>query len=79
MLSAATNAKHEARLSSISSLVDGTINKDLRLKAWPRGFRPLRRSFASFRMTQRRGGLTCVRRFWSGEIRRTVIFVTFAE
>jgi hypothetical protein len=35
MLSAATNAKHEARPSNISSLVAGTIKKDLRLKAWP--------------------------------------------
>ena len=27
------------------------INNDLRLKAWPRGLRPLRYSFASLRMT----------------------------
>jgi hypothetical protein len=46
------NSKHEARLSNISDYSGGLVFKDeLRLKAWPRGLRPLRYSFASLRMT----------------------------
>jgi hypothetical protein len=41
-------AKHEATLSNISVL---TAAFNPRLKAWPRGLRPLRCSFASLRMT----------------------------
>ena len=43
------NAKHEARLSNISE--SAKPREDLRLKAWPRGLRPLRCSFAPLRMT----------------------------
>ena len=45
------NAKHEARLSNISDLCIVSSTKFQRLKAWPRGLRPLRCSFASLRMT----------------------------
>jgi hypothetical protein len=47
------NAKHEARLSNISVPFSrrGGSKIELRLKAWPRGLRPLRCSFASLRMT----------------------------
>jgi hypothetical protein len=47
------NAKHEARLSNIfdycARMPDD--NRVQRLKAWTRGLRPLRCSFASLRMT----------------------------
>jgi hypothetical protein len=47
------NAKHEARLSNISGYsFQRCGKKDPRLKAWPRGLRPLRCSFASLRMTK---------------------------
>ena len=46
------NAKHEARLSNISDyFLFAPHENDQRLKAWPRGLRSLRCSFASFRMT----------------------------
>ena len=45
------NAKHEARLSNISDLCIVSLTKFQRLKAWFRGLRPLRCSFASLRMT----------------------------
>jgi hypothetical protein len=47
------NAKHEARLSNIAASlrVPRTTNKSL--KAWPRGFCPLRRGFASLKTTPR--------------------------
>jgi hypothetical protein len=46
------NAKHEARLSNISDFAFAVRQiKDLRWKAWPRGLRPLRCSFAPLRMT----------------------------
>jgi hypothetical protein len=47
------NAKHEARLSNISDyfLFAHRFKFDPRLKAWPRGLRSLRCSFASLRMT----------------------------
>jgi hypothetical protein len=47
------NAKHEARLSNTSGSFSLRANPgfDQRLKAWPRGFCPLRCSFASLRMT----------------------------
>ena len=45
------NAKHEA-LSNISEYpLKIRQERDLRLKAWPRGVRPLRCSFAPLRMT----------------------------
>jgi hypothetical protein len=44
------NAKHEARLSNISVVRD-RFRSGQRWKAWPRGLRPLRCSFASLRMT----------------------------
>jgi hypothetical protein len=47
------NAKHEAKLSNISGSFSLCADPefDQRLKAWPRGLRSLRCSFASLRMT----------------------------
>jgi len=47
------NAKLEVNLSNMSRLFlcAGSGRIELRLKAWPRGLRPLRCSFASLRMT----------------------------